>query len=154
MKKEKKPGKLEECQKQRDEYLVGWQRAQADLMNYKKEETARIAEVLKYKQEEMLLNDLLLLDNFVLAEKLMPEELKSDPNVDGLLKIKIQLTNFLKNQGLEEIKVLGGQFDPNFCEVIEEVEAEEESGTVVEEAQKGYKLDGKVIRPAKVKVAK
>ena len=154
MKKEKKPGKLEECQKQRDEYLVGWQRAQADLMNYKKEETARIGEIIKYKKEEMLLNDLLLLDNFMLADKLMPEDLKSDPNVDGLLKIKIQLTNFLKNQGLEEIKVLGSQFDPNFCEVIEEVEAEEESGAVVEEAQKGYTLDGKVIRPAKVKVAK
>ncbi len=154
MKKEKKPGKLEECQKQRDEYLVGWQRAQADLMNYKKEETARIGEIIKYKKEEMLLNDLLLLDNFMLADKFMPEDLKSDPNVDGLLKIKIQLTNFLKNQGLEEIKVLGSQFDPNFCEVIEEVETEEESGTVVEEAQKGYTLDGKVIRPAKVKVAK
>ncbi|MCK5044296.1 nucleotide exchange factor GrpE [Candidatus Parcubacteria bacterium] len=153
MKKEKKQDKLKECEKQRDEYLAGWQRAKADFMNYKKEESARINEILKYKQEEMVLNDLLILDNFALAEKIMPEDLKKDPNVDGLLKIKIQLKNYLKSQGLEEITALNSQFDPNFCEVIEEVKAEEESGTVVEEVQKGYILDGKVIRPAKVKVS-
>lgn len=154
MKKEKKPTKLEECQQQKDEYLAGWQRAQADLMNYKKEESTRTGEILKYKQTETLLNELQLLDNFDIAEKLMPKDLKNDPHVDGLLKIKIQLLNYLKSQGLEEIKVLNSQFDPNFCEVLEEVAAEEESGTIVEVAQKGYLLDGKVIRPAKVKTAK
>jgi molecular chaperone GrpE len=55
---------------------------------------------------------------------------------------------------IEEIPSVGQLFNPLYHEVIEEVETEEESGTVVDEIQKGYLLNGKVIRPAKVRVAK
>jgi len=47
--------KLEECQKQKEEYLQGWQRARADLMNYKKTEMERVGEILKYANEEFIL---------------------------------------------------------------------------------------------------
>ena len=146
---------LEECQKLKDEYLAGWQRERADFLNYKKEELERIGEILKYADVGLVLNILPILDNFEIAEKKLPEDLKNDENVKGILQLKNQILDFLKNQGVEEIKSLGEKFDPNFMEVVETTEAKDkESGIVVEEIQKGYKINGKVLRPAKVRVTK
>lgn len=146
---------LEECQKKKDEYLAGWQRERADFLNYKKEEIERIGEILKYAGEGLVLKILPILDNFDLIEKKIPENLKNDENVRGILQVKTQFQDFLKNLGVEEIKSVGEKFDPNFQEVIEEVETKDkESGIVVEEERKGYKLHGKVIRPVRVKVVK
>ena len=147
--------KLEDCQKLKDEYLTGWQRERAELLNYKREEMERIGEILKYADEGLILKILLILDNFEIAEKKLPENLKNDQNVKGLLQIKNQIKDFLKNQGVEEINCLGQKFDPNFQEVIEEVNKEGvEPGTVIEEIQKGYTINGRLLRPAKVKVSK
>ena len=144
--------KIEECQKQRNEYLAGWQRSRADFLNYKKEEMARIGEFLKYVNEEAILKILPILDNFEKAEKEIPAD-KKDDYLKGLLQIKIQLQDFLKNQGVEEIKSLGEKFDPNFHEAVAEAEGKE-SGIIIEEVQKGYLLNGRVLKPAKVKIIK
>jgi len=162
--------KLEECQKLKDEYLTGWQRERADFLNYKKGELERVGEILKYADVGLVLKVLPILDNFEIAEKKLAENLKvdelrssspfadarvNDENIKGLLQIKNQILDFLKNQGVEEIKSLGEKFNPNFQEIVEIVETKDkESGVVIEEIQKGYKLHGKVLRPAKVKVAK
>lgn len=147
--------KLEECQKLKDEYLAGWQRARADFLNYQKEELERINEIIKYAGKEFVLKILPILDNFEIAEKKLPEELKNEENVKGLLQIKAQIKDFLKNQGVEEINCLDQKFDPNFQEVIEEIETKDkESGIVLEEIQKGYLIHGRLLRPAKVKIAK
>jgi len=115
----------------------------------------RISEILKYAGEELVLKILPILDSFEEAQKKLPENLKKDRYIQGIFQIKTQIQNLLKSQGVEEIKCLGKKFDPNFQEAVEEVEKKEvESGTVIEEIQKGYRLHGKVIRPAKVKVAK
>jgi len=154
---------LEECQKLKDEYLAGWQRERADFLNYKREELERIGEILKYTNIGLILNILPILDNFEIAEKKLPEDLKNDENVKGILQIKNQILDFLKNQGVEEIKSAGEKFDPNFHEAVEEIEPSSakategkdiKSGIIVEEIQKGYKIHGKVLRPAKVRVAK
>jgi len=145
---------LEECQKQRDEYLAGWQRARADLLNYKKEEMERFEQVLKFAGEEFVLKVLPILDNFNLIEKKLPEDLKKEENIKGILQLKKQIEDFLKSQGVEEIKC-GEKFDPNFQEAVETIEKEEgESGTILEEIQKGYTINGRILRPAKVKVIK
>jgi len=146
---------LEECQKLKDEYLAGWQRERADFLNYKKEELERIGEILKYADVGLVLNILPILDNFEIAEKKIPEDLKNDENVKGILQLKNQILDFLKNQGVEEIKSIGEKFDPNLQEVVEEVKIEgKESGIIIEEIQKGYKINGKVLRPARVRVTK
>ncbi len=146
---------LEECQRLKDEYLVGWQRARADFLNYKKEEIERIGEFLKYAAEEFVLKILPVLDNFDVAAKKLPESLKDEENVKGILQIKTQLQDFLKSQGLEEIKTMGEKFDPNFHETVGEVEIKDkESGIIIEEIQKGYKINGRLLRPAKIKVTK
>ena len=146
---------LEECQKLKDEYLTGWQRARADLLNYKKEELERIGEFFKYANIDLILKILPILDNFEIVEKNLPENVKNDENIEGLLQIKAQLKDFLKSQGVEEIKCLGKKFDPEFQEIVEEIEVKDkEPGIVIEEVKKGYKLHGKVLRPAKVRVTK
>jgi len=161
---------LEECQKLKDEYLAGWQRSRAELLNYKKEELERIGELIKYADTGVILKVLPILDNFEIAEKNLPENLKvdelrssspfagawvNDENIKGFLQIKRQLEDFLKNQGVQEIKSVGEMFDPNLHEVAEEVEAKDkEPGIIIEEIQKGYKINGRLLRPAKVKVAK
>ena len=145
----------QELEKQKVEYLAGWQRARADFLNYKKEEMERIEQFLKYGEEEFILKILPILDNFYLAEKKLPESLAKDESVKGLLQIKIQILGLLKNQGVEEIKAVGEKFDPNFHEAIEQVDLEnKEPGIVLEEIQKGYKINGRLLRPARVKVAK
>ena len=136
--------RLEECEKKAAEYLAGWQRERADFLNYKKEEMERVGELLKYAGEEMILKLLPVLDNFEIAERKLPDNLKDDANVKGLLQIKIQLQDFLKNMGLEEIKIEGDKFDPNFMEAVEKKEEE----------RKGYKINGRLIRPVKVKIVK
>lgn len=147
--------KLEECEKLKEEYLAGWQRARADLLNYKKEELERIGELIKYADVGLILKILPILDNFEIAEKKLPESLKNNENVKGILQIKNQIQDFLKNQGVEEIKSVGEKFDPNLHEVFEEVEIKDkEPGIIVEEIQKGYKINGRLLRPAKVKVSK
>lgn len=147
--------KLKECQKLKDEYLAGWQRSRADFLNYKKEAMERISEILEYGKEEFILKILPVLDSFDRAIKeVQSMKSKEKELVKGFLQIKEQLKNFLQNQGLKEIECEGKKFNPNFHEVIEEVESSKESGTIIEEVEKGYKLHGKVIRPARVKITK
>jgi len=146
--------KLKECQKQKEEYLAGWQRSRADFLNYKKEEMQKIGQLLKYANEELILKILPVLDNFEKAEKEIPQG-KKNQYLEGLLQIKTQFEDFLKSQGAEVIKSLNEKFDPNFHEVVEEIEVKDkESGIIIEEVKKGYILNGKVIRPAKIKINK
>jgi molecular chaperone GrpE len=163
--------KLEECEKKSSDYLAGWQRAKADFINYKKQELKRLEDFLKYAEQGFLLNILPILDNFEITEKKLPEELKDEANVKGMLQIKNQIIDFLKTQGIEEIKSVGEKFDPNFHEAVEQIKEKDKepgtimgeedksssstfpSGQVIEEVQKGYKINGQLLRPAKVKVA-
>jgi len=157
---EKQSGKilqkeLEECQKQAEEYLNGWKRAKADLINYKKEEGQRMEEFSKYNRQSFIFSVLPMLDNLDLAQKNLPDDLQNNEHIKGLLMIKKQLEDFLKTNGVEVIESMGQNFNPAFHEVIQAVECEgQESGTIIEETQKGYIIDGCLLRPSKVKVVK
>ena len=154
--------KLTKTEKDREEYLNGWKRAKADLINYQKDEMKRLAEAIKFGNEELIEELLTVLDSFDLSLASMKAPTPDggrDPdqnigNKKGMEIIQSQLENILHKYGLEPIKSIGEKFDPSIHETIEEVKSERESGTVVEELIKGWKLHGKTIRPAKVKVAK
>lgn len=147
--------KLEDCEKLKQDYLAGWQRSRADFLNYKKEEAERIKGLLEYGNESLILELLPILDNFEKAAKELPGNLKDNDYVEGLLQIRKQIEDFLKGQGIEKIEVLGKNFDPNFHEVLEEIEHKnKEPGTVIEQVQAGYMFKGKLLRPAKVKVVR
>jgi molecular chaperone GrpE len=146
--------KLDECSKLRDEYLAGWKRERADLINYKRDEMTRMNEIVSYSSIDLILKILPVLDNLEMAEKKIPDDMKGNETVKGFLQIKNQLVEALKKQGVEEIDSVNQQFDPNLHEAVGEVETDGESNIVVEELQKGYKFNERVIRASKVKVSK
>lgn len=133
--------KLQECQKDKEEYLTQAQRAGADLINYRRRQEEALQELRKYSQEA-LIKDLLPVLGSLLAGSEENEDIK---------RIKDQLESVLK---IKEIKALGEQFNPEFHEAIERVKSNKPSGSIVEEVQKGYLLYDKVLRPTKVRVSK
>ena len=138
--------KLKKCQKEKEEYLAGWQRAKADLINYKKEQEKKASDYYKFANEGLISEILLALDSF--------EEAMKHTKDEGIQQLYNQLLNILKNQGLEEIKTVGEKFNPEFHESVGEVKSKEKQGIVAEEVQRGYTLHGKTIRAARVKVVK
>ncbi len=158
-KKEKRLKKIKEVikkhKKEKEEYLQGWKRAKADYLNYKKDEHRRISTFLLKGKEDLFLKILPILDNFNRAEKEAKKRKEKDDLLEGFLKIKNQLDSLLKEEGVEEIEIEGEEFDPLYHEAIEVREEKgQKSGTIIEEVEKGYLFQGKVIRPAKVKVVK
>lgn len=146
--------RLAEMEKAAEENLAGWQRAKADFLNFKKDQEKAMADFRRYAGEDMILSLLPTVDSFELAARHLPEELKDSDWAKGVLCIKGMFENFLREAGVVEIKALGEKFDPTMHEAVGEQESDREEGAVVEEVQKGYKMGGKVIRAAKVKIAK
>ncbi len=153
MEEEKIQGdELAGCRKERDEYLDGWKRAKADLINYKKDEIKRFEAIMKMANESLIKELIGVLDSFDLALNNLEKEGKAEK---GVYLIRTQLEDILRKSGLEKmVVVLGQPFNPSFCEAIATVESDNPSGTIIEEIEKGYSLGGKLIRPARVKVAK
>ncbi len=144
---------LEEAKVKCEEYLNGWKRERADFLNYKKDEMERIGQLVKYSNEELILKIIPILDNIYLAEAHVPEKLKGNAWINGFNLIKNQLSEFLTKEGIEPIEVLGKTFDANLMEIIGETEGDQPN-VVTEEAQRGYTMNEKLIRVAKVKISK
>ena len=146
---------LQVCQQKCDEYLNNWKRERADFINYKNEEIKRITLLAQYTKEENILKMLPVLDSIWFAEKQMPEELHNHNWVVGFLQTKKQIDAFLQREGIEKIEVIDKPFDLNTMEALEAVEHKEmQPNIVIEEVQKGFMIDGKVLRPAKVRISK
>ena len=144
---------LTEAKAKCEEYLNGWKRERADFLNYKKDEMERIGQLAKYANTELILKIIPILDNIYLAETHVPPELEKHEWIKGFQQIKNQLCDFLQKEGIEAIETADKPFDPNTMEAVAEVEGKN-PGIVVEEVQRGYKMDGKLIRVAKVKISK
>jgi molecular chaperone GrpE len=95
LKKAKK--QLKSCQSERAEYLAGWQRAKADLINYKKEQDKNNSDLFKFANENLIIEFLLVLDSFELALKHGKD--------DGIKQLHNQLLSILKSNGVEEIDI-------------------------------------------------
>lgn len=136
-----------------EEYLNGWKRAKADFINYQKDESRRFESIIKFTNENLIVDLILVLDSFDLAIK----SLKNPSEIKALSVIRSQLEDLLKKNGLQRIEVsLGEIFNPALYEAVAEVSANEAStsNSIVEEVEKGYTLHGKLIRPVKVKITK
>ncbi len=144
--------KLAACEKQRDEYLAGWQRAKADFLNYRKDEAARFEQMIRFANEDLLEELIEVLDSFDLGLQALE---KKGPVEKGVYMIRSKLEDVMKQRGVERISVkVGEKFDPSLAEAIVEAESEQPSGTIVEVIENGYKLNGKILRPARVKVSR
>lgn len=144
--------KLAETEKKRDEYLAGWQRAKADFINYRKEEYRHLEEVARYGSEDLIRDMLTVMDNFDLGIRALE---KSGPVEKGIYLIRSQMEDMLKKRGLQKIELKpGDRFDPSTAEAVTERESDKPPGTIVEEIEPGYRLHEKVLRAAKVIIAK
>lgn len=131
-------------------YLAGWQRAQADFINYKRRGEQEKEDTIRYANGEFIRRILPVVDDFERAFATIPADQANDGWRQGMKMVERKLKAFLEGQELSEIKALGEKFDPNVHEAVMPGEGEE--GVVVKEFQKGYKLGDRVIRPAKVVV--
>ncbi len=129
-------------------------RLAADFDNFRKRQEQERENLIKYGTESALKKMIEVLDNFERGQKALE-------NVDDCEKVKEsfnlvhkQVHEALSKLGLEEIKAVGEEFDPNFHEaVMQTPTSEHPEHTVINELQKGYKLGDKVLRPTLVNVA-
>lgn len=125
-------------------------RLMADFQNYKRRVEKEKGDIYTYANEKLITELLAVIDNF---ERALVSDSTDAGFAEGMNMIFKQLTGVLEKAGLEEIKALGEDFDPNFHNaVMTEDNADYESGKVTEVMQKGYMLNKKVIRPSMVKV--
>ncbi len=146
---------LKTARKERDEYLTGWQRAKADFINARTEEEKSRAEFLKSANKELILDILASADSFDMAFANKESWEKVDKNWrTGVEYIYSQLLNTLEQYGLKQLNPVGESFDPNIHTSVESipVEKEEDDHKILEVVQKGYTLNGALIRSPKVKV--
>ena len=146
--------KLKACDKDKKEYLDGWQRMRADFANVRKEEETRRGEMIKFAAEGLVDDLIPVLDSFAMAFGNKEAWEKVDANWrKGVEYIYAQMYSILESRGLTEIGKVGEQFDPRLHVAIEEIPtpSEKDANTIAEVIQKGYRLHNKVIRPAKVK---
>jgi len=130
--------------------LAGWQRAQADFINYKRRTEQEKEEISQFAQASLILNLLPALDDLERALAAIPPRLAKAIWIDGIRLIWSKLQTTLKAQGLSEIEAVGEPFDPHLHEAVRQDKGKE--GVVVEELQKGYKFRDKILRPSKVVV--
>ena len=125
-------------------------RLMADFQNFKRRTEKEKSDIYAYANEQIALGLLEVIDNF---ERALDHESTDKAYAEGMELILKQLIEVLKKSGIEEIKTLGEEFDPNFHNaVMMEDNPDFESGKVTEVLQKGYTLNSKVIRPSMVKV--
>ena len=126
------------------------QRLQAEFENYKKQIEKEKGEFVKYSKADLIQKLLPLLDTFEIALKNTSDKEKF---VKGIEMVYAQLFSTLECEGLKPIEALGKKFDPYLHEVMLKRKCDGDDGVVLEELQKGYTLNGKVLRHTKVKVS-
>ena len=138
---------LETLKDEADNRLVGWQRAQADLENYKKHSIQDLAERVRLAKSGVLLDLLAVVDDF---ERALAADHESDTRawIEGVRLIEKKFYSFLEAKNLSPIAAEHQRFDPNFHEALGQ--APGPAGQILVQLHKGYLLGDKVLRPSRV----
>ncbi len=146
---------LEDEKKKSNEYLDNWRRSAAEFANYKKRVEKEKAEYTQYANALLLGKLLDVMDGFDAAFNAIPERFREEPWVEGIHLVEQKLRRVLESEGIKPIEAQGKEFDPNYHEAMfYEPTPGAEEGQVTGEFQRGYMLGDRVLRPARVKVAK
>ncbi len=147
--------KLEEAEQKAAENHEKYLRAVADLENYKKRAAKEKADALAYGNEMLIRDVLPIIDSLDRAMGVACNAADMDAFKKGFDLVKEQLVCCLGKHGVEKIEAIGTVFNPHLHEALLQVEsAEHKESNVVEEFEKGYLLRGRLLKPAKVSVAK
>jgi len=147
--------KLNKCLKENKDNLLGWQRSRADFVNAKKDNEERAKQSFSFAKGEIMEELFPVIDSFEMAfsDKDAWEKVDKQWRI-GVEYIYTQLLTTLENNGLKQIDPIGQKFDHNFHTSVEIIETDDkkEDNIVLGVIQRGYELNGRVIRAAKVKV--
>ncbi len=147
--------KLKKALAEKQEYLEGWQRTKADFVNARKRDEESRSEMIKFANENLIFELLPALDSFTMAFANKEAWEKVDKNWrQGVEYIYAQLMGALEHSGLTQFDPKGEMFDPARHASIgsEPVTDQSQDHKIITVIQKGYLLNGKIIRPAQVKV--
>lgn len=146
---------MESLQSEKDELFGKLQRVSADYANFQKRAPKQIADTICYEKEKMIKTLLPVLDNLEHTLQNAHSAESVEVLVKGIEIIYDQLIDILKSHNVEQVEALGEKFNPAVHEAMtQRTDTEKEENVVLEEFQKGYKLNGRVIRPSKVIVNK
>ena len=141
-------------EKESKDHYERYLRAVAELDNYKKRAAREKADIIKYGKEDLVKDVLPFLDSL---DRALEHKDSNDAQAfkDGIALIQDQLLCCLKKHGVERIESAGADFDPNFHEALMQMDsADHQDNQVVSEMEKGYLLNGRLIRPSRVCVCK
>jgi len=145
--------KLEDKEKESTANYDKYLRAVAELDNYRKRAAREKTEIIKYGKEDVIKDILPFMDS--LDRALEHDNGDVQAFKDGVALIQGQLLNCLKKHGVERIETAGMDFDPNFHEALMQTESDQhEDNKIVSEMEKGYLLNGRLLRPSRVCVCK
>jgi len=148
-------GKVEEIEETATQNYELYLRSQAEIENMKKRFRKEKEGLIKYSNETLIKQLLPVVDNLDKALGNLPDKKSRNALGEGVELTLKGLMDTLKRTGLEEIKAAGEPFDPNFHEAVSMQEDDTVNpGTVLQELQKGYLLNQRLIRPAMVIVSK
>jgi len=133
-----------------ESYYASWQRAAADYQNFKRRVDQERSEYTQIANASLLINLLPIVDDLERALENVDAHLAGLTWLDGVRMIHRKFQALLEMSGISEIPADGQDFDPNVHEAV--MYAEGEAGKVLNVAQKGYLLGGRVLRPAMVVV--
>jgi molecular chaperone GrpE len=144
-----------------EEHKANWQRALADYRNLQKETSSMRSQWAQMSEEQILQNFIPVYENFKkafsanLAKNNSDSEKQWENWKQGIEYIMKQFGDVLKSYNVQEIKTVGEKFDPHLHEAISEEQAEsKEAGIILKEVEGGYKMNEKVIKPARVIISK
>ena len=142
-------------EEEKGELFEKLQRVSADFANFQKRAPKQLADSIGYEKEKIIKTLLPALDNFERTLEGAPAAENVDVLVKGIQIIYDQMLDVLKSHDVQEINALGEQFDPMLHEaMLRKSDANEEDNVILEQYQKGYLLNGRVLRPSKVIVNK
>ena len=145
--------KLEEKEKEAAANYDKYLRAVAELDNYRKRAAREKADIVKYGNEDIIKDILPFMDSLDRALEHDTGDVQAFK--DGVALIQEQLLSCLKKHGVERIETAGLNFDPNFHEALMQMESDQhEDNKIVSEMERGYLLNGRLLRPSKVCVCK
>jgi molecular chaperone GrpE len=151
-------GELEKQRKQSEDYYNQLLRLQADFENYRKRVEKEKPELIKYGKADILIRLLPLYDLLLSAHNHINSAKDgggSDDVLKGLEMIFKEFSKVFEAEGLRQMEPVGKPYDPMASEILGVVEGTEENdGLVTEELQKGFYYGDKILRPARVKIAK
>ena len=147
--------KIQKLEAELQEWKNSYTRKLAEFQNFTKRKENEVAEMRKYASEEIVVKLLDNIDNLERAVDASKESQNFDSLIEGVNMILNNLKNLLTEEGVEEIEAAGKEYDPyEHKAMITENKEELDDNVVVQVFQKGYKMKGKVVRPAMVTVNK